>query len=148
VSDPVLVLDEHLMALRPGLELRGIAARTVRDLGVTSTLDPDVIRAVARDMRARLWVLITMDGTIVEEHRNFEWERYAIAWIVIERHLSGIAVEHAKTDVVQRHAHRMLEQRPGDHHTYTRQQRFRSPPSLVTTLRRSDPFGRRWHTGP
>ena len=43
-----------------------------------------------------LWVLVTMDGTIVDEHPRFEWHAYAIAWIVIGSHLGGVQVEQAK----------------------------------------------------
>ena len=42
-----LILDEHLLGAKIGLEHRGIAVKTVADFGATSTLDPDVIRAVA-----------------------------------------------------------------------------------------------------
>lgn len=110
-------------------------ARRVHDFHATSILDPDVIRAVDQAMEAP-WVLVTMDGTIVDEHPNLEWVRYAISWVVIERHLKGIAVEHAKAEVLHRHAHRMVEQRPGDHFTYTRRSRFRHPPSLVSARSR------------
>ncbi len=130
-----LVLDEHLTALRPGLEQRGIAARTVQEFRATSIVDPDVIRAIAQCI-ASPWVLVTMDGTIVDEHPRFEWGSYAIAWIVIAPHLRGVAVEHAKADVLQRHAHQMVEQRPGDHHSYTQRARFRHPPSLLSANRR------------
>lgn len=141
----VLVLDEHLTALRGGLESRGIRVRTVADFGVQSTLDPDVIRGVARKMRAAPWVLVTMDVTIVEEYPRFDWDRYAIAWIVIDPYARGIAVEHAKTNVVQRHAHQIVEQRPPDHFSYTASQRHRHPPALVSAQKRSDPF--REHRG-
>jgi hypothetical protein len=134
-----LVLDEHLMALRVGLEHRGILVRTVADLGARSVLDPDVIRAISHRLSGP-WVMVTMDGTIVDEHPGFEWDLYAIAWVVIDPKLRGVAVEQAKTDVVQRHAHKMLEQRPPDHFSYTQHARHRSPPSLVSTLRRADPF--------
>lgn len=130
-----LVLDEHLLAIAPGLRARGLDARTVEDFRARSTLDPDVIRAVAAAMGGP-WVLLTMDGTIVTEYPGFEWDRYAIAWIVIDAHLRGASVEHAKTDVVHRHAHRMLEQRPGDHFTYTQRARYQHPPSLLTRDRR------------
>jgi hypothetical protein len=137
-----LVVDEHLMALRVGLEHRGILVRTVGDLGATSIRDPDVIRAIARKLSGP-WVMVTMDGTIVEEHPNFEWDRYAIAWVVVDPKLRGVAVEQAKNDIVHHHAKRMLEQRPPDHFTYTQTQRHKSPPSLVSTLRRADPFRNR-----
>jgi len=122
--------------------MRGIVVRSVGDFGARSTLDPDVIRATARKMRASPWVLVTMDGTIVDDHPNFEWQHYAIAWVLVDPHLLGIAVEQAKTEIVQRHAHQMIEQRPPDHHSYTVIQRHRNPPGLVSTHKRSDPFRR------
>ena len=83
-----------------------------------------------------MWVLVTMDLTIVEEHPRFDWDRYAVAWIVVHDDLLGAAFEAAKTDVVHRHAHRIAEQARGDHFTYTVTQRIRSRPSLASQLRR------------
>lgn len=133
--DALIVLDEHLMAVRQGLEQRGITVRTVADFNVRSTLDPDVVRAVASAL-SDPWVLVTMDGTIIDEHPSFEWGRYALAWVLIDTHLRGAAVEHAKANVVQRHAHQMVEQRAGDHFSYTERARFRHPPSLMTRNKR------------
>jgi len=133
-----LVLDEHIMAGRAAMRQRGIDTRTVEDFNATSTLDPDVIRLIAAAMDCP-WVLVTMDGSIVDDHPAFEWERYAIAWLTIDRYLKGAAVEFAKMDTLHRRAHQMLEQRPGDHHTYTRRSRYRCPPSLVSRQRA---FGR------
>lgn len=135
-----LVLDEHLMALRPGLTARGMIVRTVDDYNAKSKIDPDVIRAVAGKLRRSPWVLVTMDGTIVDEHPKFEWERYAIAWVQIDAHLRGIAVEHAKNDVVQRQAHRMLELKPGDHFTFTVDRQYKHPPALIGRKARTDPM--------
>lgn len=135
---PALVLDEHLMGLRKGLELRGLDARTVEEFRATSTLDPDVIRAISDGMGVAPWILLTMDLTIIDDHKRFEWERYAIAWIVIESHLRGIAVENAKTNVVQRHAHVIVEQRPGDH--FTVHARSKAPNAPVAR-KRSQAFG-------
>ena len=140
--DATLVLDEPLAALRRGLESRGVSTRAVADFRLTSPLDPDVLRAISSGMGAAPWVLVTMDATIPDEHPNFEWERYAIAWILIEPHLRGIEVERAKAEVVRRHLHEITEQRPGDLFAYTRYQRHRAPPSLGSTLRRSDAFRR------
>jgi hypothetical protein len=126
-----VVLDEHVTALQAGLRQRGINALRVHDFRATSTLDPDVIRAVALGLDDP-WVLVTMDGTIVDEYPGFEWERYAIAWVVIDGHLRGAAVEHAKAETIQRHAHQMIEQRRGDHYSYTPTSRYKHPPSLMS----------------
>lgn len=84
----------------------------------------------------RPWVLVTMDNSIIEDHRGFEWERYAIAWVVIDPRVRGAPAEYAKHNVIHRHAHQIIEQRPGgDHFTYTQPARHRSPPSLVTRQR-------------
>lgn len=131
----MLVLDEHLTAPCDGLRARGLDVRPVHDFGATSTLDPDLIRMVAAAMH-KPWVLVTLDSGIKEEHRKFEWERYAIAWVLIPTEIKGIAVEHAKTDVVHRHAHRIVEQRADDHFSYTRRARHKSPPSLVSVRSR------------
>lgn len=129
------MLDEHLGRARRGLEERGIEAATLEDFNVKSTLDPDVVRGVASAMR-QPWVLATLDGSIIEDFRNFEWERYAIAWVPLESHVRGIAAERAKLDIVARHAHRMIDQEPGDHFSYTRRRRQKSPPSLVSRSHR------------
>jgi hypothetical protein len=134
-GDATLVLDEHLTAMQNALKQRGLDALKVHDFHATSTLDPDVIRAVEGRLRPP-WVLVTMDGTIVDEHPTFEWGKYAIAWVLIEKHLKGVAVEHAKADVVQKHAHRVVEQRAGDHFTYTKRAQFKHPPSLVSARSR------------
>lgn len=130
-----LVLDEHLGRARRGLEERGIGAATLDDFNVTSTLDPDVIRGIASAMRGP-WVLVTLDGSIVEDAPNFEWDRYAIAWVVLEPHVKGIAAERAKLDIVARHAHQIVDQQQDDHFSYTRHQRHKAPPSLVSRSRK------------
>lgn len=130
-----LVLDEHLTAPCAGLQDRGIDARPVHDFRATSILDPDVIRAVAAVMQGP-WVLATLDGSLVEDNPAFEWERYAIAWLVLDPNLKGVAVEHAKTDILHHHARRMVEQRPGDHFSYTERARHKHPPSLLSARQR------------
>jgi hypothetical protein len=103
----VLVLDEHLTGACSGLAGRGIPVKTVHDFNAGSTADPTVIRTIADKMGDTPWVFVTLDGTLVDEHRGFDWERYAIAWIVVPTGVLGIAFEHAKVNVIQRHAHRM-----------------------------------------
>jgi hypothetical protein len=136
-----LVLDEHLLGVRVGLEHRGIVVRTVEDFRAKSTLDPDVIRAVGRGMRKAPWILVTMDGTIVKEHPSFDWDRYAIAWVLIDPRARGVAAEQSKNEVLHRHARAMLAQVPGCHHTYTEARHYKHPPSLITQSRRARPFG-------
>ncbi|MDQ3642265.1 MAG: hypothetical protein M3450_12580 [Actinomycetota bacterium] len=125
------MLDEHLSRIVAPLNAREIQARAVGDFHAKSTLDPDVVRAVAAGMKRRSWVLVTMDSSIIEEHRGFGWDRHAIAWVVIDAHLRGATVERAKTEIVQRYAHAMVEQRPGDHHTYRRNRHYKHPPGLI-----------------
>jgi hypothetical protein len=130
-----LVRDEHVTRAQGALQERGIDARRVHDFDAKSQLDPDVIRKVARFMD-RPWVLVTLDGGLIKEAPRFEWERYAIAWVVLPPHVKGVAAERAKMDVVQRHAHHMIAQQPGDHYSYTRRARFRHPPALITVRAR------------
>jgi hypothetical protein len=91
----LLVLDEQFANLRliAALHDRGIDAATVGDYGVAGRSDPDVVRQIQRSIRRRAWVLVTMDLTIIEEHRGFKWERYAIAWVVLRDGLRGLSVE-------------------------------------------------------
>jgi hypothetical protein len=134
---PMLVLDEQLCRGRliDALQLRGYDVGTVKDFGAKGRPDPDVVRRIDEGHHGA-WVLITMDLTIVEDFRGFDWDRYAIAWVVPHEHLKGAAFEHEKNDIVHRHVHRMLEQGRGDHHTYTVKQRHKSRPSLMSQLRR------------
>jgi predicted nuclease of predicted toxin-antitoxin system len=134
-----LVLDEQFANPRLVLALRdrGIEAATVEDFGVMGGSDPDVVRKVQQESGRRAWVLVTMDLTIVEEHRGFAWERYAIAWVILREGLRGLQVEREKSEIVHRYAHLIREQKPGDHHTYTPTQHFRQRPSLTSMLRRT-----------
>lgn len=114
---------------------RGLEVKTVKDFGAKGRPDPDVVRHVDQGHDGQ-WVLITMDFTIVEDFLGFDWDRYAIAWVVVNEHLRGAAFEHEKNDIVHRHVHQMVEQRRGDHHTYTVKQQLKSRPSLTSQLRR------------
>lgn len=135
----LLVLDEQFANPRLVLALRdrGIDAATVSDYGVTGQSDPDVVRRLDEGIQPESWVLVTMDLTIMDDHEGFSWERYAIAWIVLPEGLKGLRVEQAKSEIVHRHAHLICDQKVGDHCTYTRRQRFRSPPALTSLLRRA-----------
>lgn len=104
---------------------------------MTGRADPAVFRGVGRTLVHESWTFVTMDLTIIEDNTKFDWPRYAIAWILIDRHLTGGAVEQAKANIVQRHAHLMVAQQPGDHHTYTAAARHRNPPSLTSLMKSS-----------
>jgi len=132
-----IVLDEQLAGgkLVAALRDRGLDVRTLDKFGVTGKPDPHVVRRVDEAIGAT-WVFVTMDLTILEDFPNFDWGQYAIAWIRIPEGVSGAAVEHAKHNVVQRHAHLIVEQARGDHHTYTSTAHFKSPPSLTSQLGR------------
>jgi hypothetical protein len=133
----LLVLDEQLTAksLVAGLHSRGLEVQTVHDFGVSGKADPDVVRTI--DARCKPhWVLVTMDVTIIEEHQRFEWDRYAIAWIVHPEGLKGAAVERAKANIIHRWAHEIVKLRRGDHHTYYESRHLKSRPSLASQLRR------------
>jgi hypothetical protein len=134
---PLLVLDEQLCRglLIEGLRLRGYDVKTVKDFGAQGRPDPDVVRRIASG-HSGPWVLITLDFTIVEDFAGFDWDRYAIAWVVVHEDLRGAAFEHEKNDIVHRHVHQMVEQGRGDHHTYTVKQRYKTRPSLASQLRR------------
>jgi hypothetical protein len=130
-----LVFDEQLESRRllDGLAYRGIEVASVRDYGMTGRPDPDVVRRID-DQTSDSWVLVTVDLTIIEEHERFAWGRYALAWVAPAEHLRGQAFEAEKANIVHNHALEMVEQRPGDHHTYTLKRHFRSPPSLTSQL--------------
>lgn len=133
----LLVLDEQLAGkkLLDALEGRGLAVKTLGDFGVTGRPDPDVVRRVDEAQRT-MWVLVTMDLTIVEDHPGFDWNRYAIAWVRLHEGLRGAAVEKAKHHVIHQHVIKMLEQGRGDHHTYAHRHHSKSRPSLSAQFRR------------
>ena len=133
-----LVFDEQIASPRiiQALAERGTAAQTIADMGAAGRPDPDVIRRIVRGMGAAPWVLVTLDLSITDEFPGFDWQRYAIAWVMLRGGVRGGAVEIEKTDIVQRHAHDMRSQQPGDHHTYTVSRRYKHPPSLASLMRR------------
>jgi hypothetical protein len=79
---------------------------------VTGSPDPDVARRID-DQCSGAWVLVTMDLTVVEDYSGFDWNRYAIAWVVVHETLAGARVEQAKHEIVHRHAHKIREQGAG-----------------------------------
>ncbi len=132
-----LVLDEQLTArsLVEGLRSRGLDVDTVRDFDAVQRTDPDVVRTIGERCDAP-WVLVTMDMTIVEGHRDFDWDRYAIAWIVPREDLSGVAVEQAKANILHRWAHEIAKLGRGDRCTYYETSRAKTRPSLASQLSR------------
>ncbi len=133
----VLILDEQIAgkSLIAALRARGLHVLTLADFGLTGRPDPDVVRLVD-ERHGEMWVLVTMDLTVLEDYPGFDWSRYAIAWIAVRQHLRGAAFEQEKHNVVHRWALEIREQRRGDHHTHTVRQRHKSPPSLNAQLRR------------
>jgi hypothetical protein len=115
-----LVFDEQLESRRllDGLAYRGIEVASVGDYGMTGRPDPDIVRQIGEQTRDP-WVLVTLDLTITEDYEGFAWERYALAWVAPAEHLRGQAFEAEKANIVHNHALDMVEQRAGDHHTYT-----------------------------
>lgn len=133
----LLVLDEQLESNRliDGLRARGLSVATVGSFGLTGQFDPDVVRRVD-ERHSGPWVFVTMDLTIVEDYPRFDWDRYAIAWISVHQGLAGAAFEESKVNVVHRHAHEIVEQARGDHHTYTTKRHLKARPSLVSQVKR------------
>ena len=127
-----LVVDVHLASpvLMAGLQGRGILVRSLHEFGLDGTPDPDVVRQL-ESLIDHPWVLVTLDLEILEHHPNFDWGRYAIAWVMLPRQLKGVAVEHAKHGIVHHHAKRIEGQKPGDHFTYNETSQYKHPPSLV-----------------
>ena len=133
----LLVLDEQLPAtsLVEGLRSRGLDVGTVRDFDAVQRTDPDVVRAIGERCDGP-WVLVTMDVAIAEAHRGFDWDRYAIAWIVPREDLSGAAVEQAKANILHRWAHEIAELGRGDQRTYYESSRAKRRPSVASQLSR------------
>jgi hypothetical protein len=133
----LLVLDEQLTgkSLVAGLRSRGLEVKTVKDFGVTQTTDPDMVKTIATRHDGQ-WVLVTMDTTIVEEHTGFDWSRYAIAWVIVPEHLTGLTFDQAKANVLHNWALDIAQLRAGDHRTYYERRHTKSRPSLSSQLRR------------
>jgi hypothetical protein len=133
----LLVLDEQLEAksLVVALTDRGLAVKTLGDYGLTGRPDPDVVRRID-ERQSGMWVLVTMDLGIVEHHPGFDWDRYAIAWILVHKDLRGVKFEQSKRNIVHKYAHEMVQQARGDQHSYSEQRRTKSRPSLSSQLRR------------
>lgn len=133
----ILVLDEQLGSQRlvEALTDRELDVKTIGDFGLTGKPDPDLVKRIAEQCSGA-WILVTMDLTIAEEHRGFDWKRYAIAWVQVRKEVRGPAVEKAKHETIQRHAHHIRDQGPGDHFTYTPERYSKYPPSLAKMLER------------
>lgn len=130
-----LVHDEHLASktLVAGLRARGFSVKTLHELGLNRELDPDVVRQIPNKLEAgEDWVLVTIDYTIIDDHSGFEWERYAIAWIVLDKYMRGGEVEALKHDIVHKHPEKIAAQGPDDHFSYTRRSQFKHPPNLIS----------------
>lgn len=127
-----LVMDVHLAnpGLLAGLKGRGMLCRSLQEFGLDGTPDPSVVREL-ESMIDHPWVLVTLDLEILEHHENFDWSRYAIAWVMLPRKIKGVAVEFAKQNIVHHHAKKMEAQSAGDHFTYNERSQFKHPPSLV-----------------
>jgi hypothetical protein len=131
-----LVLDEQLQgrSLVLGLRARGIAVTTVNELGLQGRIDPELVSRIAERVDPP-WVLVTMDLTIVEDHPNFKWDDYAIAWVIVPADLRGPEVEAHKADIVHHHVRKIGEQGRGSHMTYYKTRHTSGPPSLDRQLR-------------
>lgn len=132
-----LVHDEQLQRpqLITALQDRGLDVSTVADYGATGRPDPDVVRRI-EEQHAGAWVLVTMDLTIIEDFPGFDWDQYAIAWVILRKEIRGAAAERTKAEIVHRHAHTIREQGRGDHFTYNREGHYKHRPSLASFLER------------
>jgi hypothetical protein len=129
-----LVLEDHLSAhiLVASLNSRGFHAVPVADLGLGGKRpDADLVREID-DKADPPWTFVTLDLTIIDDASGFDWNRYAIAWIMAPKGLKGGAFEEAKQNIVHKHVEKIVAQQPGDHWTYTERSHYKHPPSLVT----------------
>jgi hypothetical protein len=130
-----LILDAHLESktLIAGLKARGFELWTLSDLELPGdAFDSTVARRADEKVGADRCVLVTIDVTIVEDSRGFDWSRYAIAWLKIPSHLKGGDAETAKHNILHRRVDRIAAQSAGDHFTYTLESSYQHPPSLMS----------------
>ena len=115
-----------------GLRGRGFDAIPVADIGLGGKRpDADLVRQIGTNID-QAWVFVTLDLSIIEEASGFEWHRYAIAWVMVRAGLANVAFEHAKQNIVHKHAEKITSQEAGDHWSYTDRSCFKHPPGLVT----------------
>jgi hypothetical protein len=129
-----LVLEDHLSAhiLVASLKSRGYNAVPVAELGLGGKRsDADLVREIG-DKIDTLWTFATLDLTIIDDASGFDWDRYAIAWVMVKKGLKGAGYEQAKQNIVHKHVEKMEAQQPGDHWTYTARSHHKDPPSLVS----------------
>lgn len=129
-----LVLEDHLSStlLIDGLRGRGVVAIPVAELGLGGKrTDSDLVREIGGKIEPP-WTFVTADLTIIEDASGFDWDRYAIAWVMVRKGLKGAAYEQAKQHIVHKHVEKMEGQQPGNHWTYTARSRHKHPPSQVS----------------
>lgn len=132
-----LVFDAHLSSttLIQGLRARGIDARAAAALGFGDGVpDLELVKGLDKYFEGSAWVLTTMDLTIIDDQSNFDWGRYAIAWIAVRPGRGGSDFEAMKHNIVHHRAMEIVAQTPGNHFTYTEKRRFKSMPSLISQL--------------
>lgn len=129
-----LVLEDHLSAhsLVVGLRGRGFSVVPVGEIGLGGKKpDADLVRLVGERV-PEPWVFGTLDLTITQDSAGFDWDRYAIAWVLLKKGLTGAAAEQAKQNIVHHHIDKIVRLRRGDHFSYTERSQFQHPPDLVT----------------
>jgi hypothetical protein len=118
--DRLLIIDEDLAPrLARYLKVRGRHARSVADLGLRRSKDPELLRELASRRGLGEWVLVTGNDKMPAEHPDlFRDLRPTVATIDPRRpeHLTELIW---RTDVVHRWAHRMQAQEAGTVRRYS-----------------------------
>lgn len=118
--DRLLVIDANLpKRLATYLTLRSRRALSAAELGLGDELDPDVLRLLAERFAPDEWVLVTGDDAMPAEHGPVIVETSATIATIHPSRPEGVDEVHWYYDVVQRWAHVMQEQAPGDVRRYS-----------------------------
>jgi hypothetical protein len=116
----LLVIDEDLAPrLASYLNKRGRQARSVADLGLRRSTDPELLRDLSTRAGLGEWVLVTGNDGMPAEHPRLIGELNPTIATIDPRRPDGVKELEWRTDVVHRWAHAMQEQEPGTVRRYS-----------------------------
>lgn len=120
---PALLIVDASLSTRLATELksRGMAARSVAQMGHKKLLDPDLLPALDADLAGTVWTLVTADDAMPAAHGRLIAELgITVATVDPRWERTGLEQEHHKRDVVHRWAHAMAEQPRSTARRYSR----------------------------
>ena len=118
--DRLLVVDEDVAPrLARYLNLRGRRARSVADLGLRESTDPELLRDLAKRPGLGEWVLVTGNDGMPAEHPTLMARLKPTVATIDPRRPEGVSELAWRMDVVHRWAHAMQDQEAGTIRRYS-----------------------------